>query len=233
MRSIEIAVDGRPAGRRIDPKDYGNGPHRVTITATDRAGNITTEQADIRFTHAEAEPRAMLALKGRPATGHTVANVGDADGDGREDILAGATLIRSNGDPVRFRGAEIVAVAAGGDVNGDGYRDPLLASRDTVYAVFGGPDLQELRPAPPRPPRLERSAPRPPRWPRGGSATSRSTATSTATASTTSRSPAAAACPWSAGAVAAGPLAPTAASTCRPARSRSPATSTTTAAPSC
>jgi hypothetical protein len=37
---------------RVDPEDYGDGAHRIAVTATDNAGNTSTEQADVRFTHA-------------------------------------------------------------------------------------------------------------------------------------------------------------------------------------
>ena len=61
VRSIALTVDGvAVAGGgpwRIDPKDYGDGAHRIVVTATDDAGNTSTEQADVRFTHASPVPR--------------------------------------------------------------------------------------------------------------------------------------------------------------------------------
>ena len=68
VRSIGVTVDGVPvpgAGPwRIDPKDYGDGAHRVVVTATDNAGNTSSEQADVRFTHASPVPRDALRLGG-------------------------------------------------------------------------------------------------------------------------------------------------------------------------
>ena len=91
IRSLEVTVDGRPVRAlrsgvwRIEPAD---GSHRVVITATDGAGNVSTEQADVRFTHAQPQPPRTVAASPREA-GETVANVGDADGDGSEDVLIG------------------------------------------------------------------------------------------------------------------------------------------------
>ena len=159
VRSLELTVDGRTVAGgppwRLSTRDYGNGPHRVVVTATGATGAASTETANVRFAHAEPLPPDTAAgtrvLAGRPpgaALGAAVANVGDADGDGREDLLVGAPGAReaqllAGGRTLRFTGGAGTGteVAAAGDVNGDGYRDLLIGSARRTYAVFGGPGL--------------------------------------------------------------------------------------------
>jgi hypothetical protein len=146
IRSIEVTVDGRAvrAARngvwRIDPADYGDGSHRIVVDATDNAGETTTEEVAVRFVHTERRPPVTLRATHRRA-GETVANVGDVDGDGSEDVLVGGRGVASVGRH-RFTAEGRLAVAAAGDVNGDGYRDLLIGARRAVYAVFGGPRLR-------------------------------------------------------------------------------------------
>jgi hypothetical protein len=162
VRSLRLSVDGRRVVGgppwRLATREYGDGPHRVEVTATDAAGRATTETAEVRFARADPlppdAPAGTTLLRGaRPgdALGSAVANVGDVDGDGIEDVLAGAPGARTaylvlRGRVLRFRGDAGTgrAVAAGGDVNGDGYRDLVIGSARRTYVAFGGPALRSL-----------------------------------------------------------------------------------------
>ena len=113
--------------------------------ATDRAGNVDTEQADVHFTYAQPQPPRTVAASPREA-GETVANVATPTATVRDVLIGdpGRDVARLGRHRFTGDGAG-TAVAAGGDVNGDGYRDLLIATRRTVHAVFGGPRLRSHR----------------------------------------------------------------------------------------
>ena len=156
VRSLEVTVDGRPVRAlrsgvwRIEPadgvppgRDHG---HRRRRQRQHRAGRRALHaRATTAAAHRRGEPGAQA--------GETVANVGDVDGDGSEDVLIGdpgrdvARLGRH-----RFTGDGAgTAVAAGGDVNGDGYRDLLIAHRRRDRPCGLRRPAAALAPARPRP----------------------------------------------------------------------------------
>lgn len=173
---------------------YGAGDHVVTVTAEDAVGNTAVDEMSFNTPHAAplpaqtlstAEGSDLLVDGANPGDrlGASLANVGDINGDGRDDLLAGAPgadiagqadagaayLIYGSNDtsPISLGGADPrvvrltfnqaganagAAVAAGGDVNGDGQMDLLIGApgssllglapvQGRVWAIFGGSGL--------------------------------------------------------------------------------------------
>src|SRR4051794_41304537 len=91
VRSLTLSVDGRRVAGgppwSVATREYGDGPHRVEVSATDAAGRATTETAEVGFARARplpphAPPGTPLLRGARPgdALRNAVPYVGDAHG---------------------------------------------------------------------------------------------------------------------------------------------------------
>ena len=140
--------------------DPGNGNDGAVYIAYGKTSYSATQGIN---TLTGANGFRISGFAGEDAIGTSVAAAGDVNGDGYGDVLlaqndsnAGTTdgawvvfgslaggnislnsLTGSNGVSFLNAGANGVSVAGGGDINGDGYSDLLLANGTDTFVVFG------------------------------------------------------------------------------------------------
>ena len=85
----------------FNPASFTEGPHDIQLTATDRAGNTSSETVTVYVEQLPALASQTMALSTEPAlridgatagenAGASVARIGDLNGDGRDDYAIGA-----------------------------------------------------------------------------------------------------------------------------------------------
>jgi hypothetical protein len=169
VKSIVISVDGQVVASppsqgcatdvcpmsttwQLQLSNFQDGPHGIDIDVTDQLGNVTHDEEDVTIKNIVPSPRQTLALETsatqsmlgsgpRDEAGRSVADIGDINGDGRDDYAVGApgALVSPSTGLPRVNAGKVYVVY--GTADGAPPSDLSTVGPGSGYTISGAAEL--------------------------------------------------------------------------------------------